>query len=114
MMNRSLFFSFLLLFVVCCCPLVAFGQSGPDSLHRHAEDSTDVFFRHLDLNEVVVTGVAGSTKLKYASAPVSLVSAQDLRATASMNVIDALSHQAGIAQLQTGSSISKPIIRGLG
>ena len=114
MMNRSPFFSFLLLFVVCCCPLMAFGQSSPDSLHRHAEDSTDVFFRHLDLNEVVVTGVAGRTKLKYASAPVSLVSAPDLRATASTNVIDALSHQAGIAQLQTGSSISKPIIRGLG
>jgi iron complex outermembrane receptor protein len=82
--------------------------------HNHAEDSTDVFFRHLKLNELTVTGVTGNTKLKYATAPVNIVSPQVLRATASTNIIDAISHQPGVSQLTTGGSISKPIIRGLG
>ena len=85
-----------------------------NSRHQHAEDSTDVFFRHLQLNELTVTGVTGDTKLKHATAPVSIVSPQVLRATASTNIIDAIAHQPGVSQLTTGGSISKPIIRGLG
>ena len=73
-----------------------------------------MFFRHLKLNELTVTGVTGNTKLKYATAPVNIVSPQVLRATASTNIIDAISHQPGVSQLTTGGSISKPIIRGLG
>ncbi len=84
-----------------------------DSTDGHL-DSTDVFFRHLNLNEIMVTGVTGDTKLKHATAPVSIVTPQILRATASTNIIDAISHQPGISQLTTGGSISKPIIRGLG
>ena len=82
--------------------------------HHQGEDSTDVFFRHLQMNEVVVTGVTGDTKLKHATAPISIVSPHDLRATSSTNVIDAIARQPGISQLTTGSGISKPIIRGLG
>ena len=82
--------------------------------HHQGEDSTDVFFRHLKMNEVVVTGVTGDTKMKNATAPISIVSAQELRSTASTNVIDAISRQPGLSQITTGSSISKPIIRGLG
>ena len=85
-----------------------------NSKHQHAEDSTDVFFRHLQLNELTVTGVTGDTKLKHATAPVSIVSPKALRATASTNIIDAIAHQPGVSQLTTGGSISKPIIRGLG
>ena len=73
-----------------------------------------MFYRHLQLNELMVTGVTGDTKLKHVTAPVSIVSPQVLRATASTNVIDAISHQPGVSQLTTGGSISKPIIRGLG
>ena len=62
----------------------------------------------------MVTGVTGNTKLKYATAPVSIVTPQELRATASTNIIDAISHEPGVSQLTTGGSISKPIIRGLG
>lgn len=82
--------------------------------NHHADDSTDVFFRHLQLNELTVTGVTGDTKLKHATAPVSVVTPQMLRSTASTNIIDAISHQPGVSQLSTGGSISKPIIRGLG
>ena len=73
-----------------------------------------MFFRHLQLNELTVTGVTGDTKLKHATAPVSIVTPQVLRATASTNIIDAIAHQPGVSQLTTGGSISKPIIRGLG
>ena len=90
---------YIVLPLLCICMAMA----AQDHIkHNHADDSTDVFFRHLQLNELTVTGVTGDTKLKHATAPVSIVSPQILRATAS------------VSQLTTGSSISKPIIRGLG
>ena len=100
----------IILPLLCLCTAVA----AQEKRHNHAEDSTDVFFRHLNMNEVTVTGVTGDTKLKHATAPVSIVSPQVLRATSSSNIIDAISRQPGISQLTTGGSISKPIIRGLG
>ena len=96
--------------LLCICTTVA----AQEVKHNHAEDSTDVFFRHLNLNEVMVTGVTGDTKLKHATAPVSIVTPKVLRATTSTNIIDAIAHQPGVSQLTTGGSISKPIIRGLG
>lgn len=101
---------YIILPLLCLCTAVA----AQDIKHNHAEDSTDVFFRHLQLNELTVTGVTGDTKLKHATAPVSIVTPQVLRATASTNIIDAIAHQPGVSQLTTGGSISKPIIRGLG
>ena len=100
---------YIILLLLCLCTTVA-----AQDKHHHAEDSTDVFFRHLQLNELTVTGVTGDTKLKHATAPVSIVSPQVLRATTSTNIIDAIAHQPGVSQLTTGGSISKPIIRGLG
>ena len=82
--------------------------------HVHPSDSTDVFFRHLKLNELVVTGVTGDTKLKNSTAPISIVSGKELRQTTSTNIIDAIAKQPGVSQITTGSGISKPIIRGLG
>ena len=97
--------------LLCICTTLA--AQNKDT-HNHAEDSTDIFFRHLNLNEVTVTGVTGDTKLKHATVPVSIIAPQLLRSKASTNIIDAISHQPGISQLTTGGSISKPIIRGLG
>ncbi|MBR4480330.1 MAG: TonB-dependent receptor [Prevotella sp.] len=82
--------------------------------HIHPSDSTDLFFKHLKLNELVVTGVTGDTKLKNSTAPISIVSGKELRQTTSTNIIDAIAKQPGISQITTGSGISKPIIRGLG
>ena len=39
--------------------------------YNHYTDSTDVFYRHLKLNEVTVTGVTGETKLKHATGQLS-------------------------------------------
>ena len=82
--------------------------------HVHPSDSTDVFYRHLKLNELVVTGVTGDTKLKHSTAPISVISGKELRLTTSTNIIDAIAKQPGVSQITTGSGISKPIIRGLG
>ena len=82
--------------------------------HQHQNDSTDVFYKHLKLNDLIVTGVTGDTKLKHATAPVSIVTPQLLHSTASTNIIDAIAKQPGVSQITTGSGISKPIIRGLG
>ena len=98
--------------MLCICSAVAAQENVRE--HHHTDDSTDVFFRHLQLNELTVTGVTGDTKLKHSTAPVSIVTPQVLRATAASNIIDAIAHQPGVSQLTTGSGISKPIIRGLG
>ena len=82
--------------------------------HIHPNDSTDVFYKHLKLNELVVTGVTGDTKLKNSTAPISIVSGKELRQITSTNIIDAIAKQPGVSQITTGSGISKPIIRGLG
>ena len=66
------------------------------------------------INEVVVTGIAGNTLLKESPAPVSIVTLRDLQTTSSTNIIDAIARKPGMAQITTGSGISKPVIRGLG
>ena len=116
--NHRMKTKYIILPLLCICMATAAQDktmvSDNRQKHHHAEDSTDVFFRHLQLNELTVTGVTGDTKLKHATTPVSIVTPQMLRATASTNIIDAIAHQPGVSQLTTGSSISKPIIRGLG
>ena len=78
------------------------------------EDTTDVFFRHLRLNEVVVTGVTGESKLGETPSPMSVLDITALRGRASSNIIDALASEPGVSQVTTGAGISKPVIRGLG
>ena len=77
-------------------------------------DSADIYFHHLDLNEVVVTSPVGQIKRKQTATPVSIVTQKTLRQTASSNIVDAIARQPGVAQVTTGNGISKPIIRGLG
>ena len=77
-------------------------------------DTTDVFYQHLELNEVTVTGLTGETRLSHSPTPVTLISGRELHAEAATNLIDAIARQPGVAQVTTGSGISKPVIRGLG
>ena len=63
---------YIILPLLCVCTTMAAQTTN----HNHAEDSTDVFFRHLQLNELTVTGVTGDTKLKHATAPINIVSPQ--------------------------------------
>lgn len=66
------------------------------------------------LNEVVVTGLAGTELRRNSPSPVSVVTERELKAGASTNIIDAIAKQPGVAQITTGCGISKPVIRGLG
>ena len=77
-------------------------------------DSTDMFFRHLELKEVMVTGALGDMKMKESPMPITILKAKELRQLPSTNLIDAIAKQPGMAQITTGGGISKPVIRGLG
>ena len=77
-------------------------------------DSTDVFFRHIELKQVVVTGPTGAVKMQDMSMPVGIVDRNSLRMTPATNIVDAVAKLPGVAQVSTGSGISKPVIRGLG
>ena len=77
-------------------------------------DSTDIFYGHLQLNAVVVTGLTGEIHLKEVSAPISVIQPVDLQARASSNIISAIAREPGVSEITTGGAISKPVIRGLG
>lgn len=77
-------------------------------------DSTDVFYKHLELNEIVVTGLAGDTRMKEIPAPVSVIRPTDLAARAGGNIINAIATEPGVSEITTGGGISKPVIRGMG
>ena len=77
-------------------------------------DSLDVFYKHLQLNEIVVTGLAGETRIKEMPAPVSLIRPADLASRSGGNLISAIATEPGISEITTGGGISKPVIRGMG
>ena len=77
-------------------------------------DSTDIFFRHLQLKEVIVTGAMGDMKMKETPMPIVVFPAKELTQFPSTNLIDAIAKQPGMSQITTGGGISKPVIRGLG
>lgn len=81
---------------------------------QSVSDTTDIFYKHLELNEIVITGVVGDTKLKESPQPIILLNQRVLCQVAAQDIIDAVAKQPGVAQLSTGSGISKPVIRGLG
>lgn len=77
-------------------------------------DSTDVFFRHIELKQVVISSPTGAVKLQDMSMPASVIDHNSLRMTPASNIIDAVAKLPGVSQVTTGSGISKPVIRGLG
>ena len=60
-------------------------------------DSTDVFFRHIELKQVVVTGPTGAVKMEDMSMPAAVVGRNDLRMAAATNIVDAVSKLPGIS-----------------
>ena len=100
---------FSVLASVClCAPMSAQHVTGSDwDTHEHADTC-------IEINEVVVTGLTGTTKMKHSPSPISVVNFSDLRRQPSTNIIDAIARQPGMSQITTGSGISKPVIRGLG
>lgn len=68
----------------------------------------------VERNAVVITGVSSATQAKRTPTPITIIRRQDLLKNVSVNIIDAISKEPGIAQMSTGPAISKPVIRGLG
>ncbi len=68
-----------------------------------------------ELDRVIVTAVAGATKIKRTPVSIYLVSKKELTQSNGTNLIDVLVKAApGISAITTGPNISKPFIRGLG
>ena len=80
----------------------------------YSQDSTDVFYKHLKLDEITVTGLTGTSRLSQTPSAISVADAQTLKSKASTNIIDAIATIPGVSQVTTGSGISKPVIRGMG
>ena len=79
-----------------------------------AQDSTDVFYKHLKLDEITVTGLTGASKLSQTPSAISVADARTLRQSSSTNIIDAIANLPGVDEVTTGNGISKPVIRGMG
>ncbi len=67
-----------------------------------------------EIGQVVVTGVSQATQLRRSPVPTSVVDRTRLNQTAGSNLVDAIAHTPGVAQITTGAAISKPVVRGLG
>ncbi len=67
----------------------------------------------IEAHEVVVTGSALSSDNRKNSTNVTAVSRTQLIEKPSSSLIDAISRTAGVSQVTTGASVSKPVIRGL-
>lgn len=86
------------------------------TIDLHTERTADFVLHESNamLNEVMVTGLTGASLADRSPSPVSVVPPRVLQEMASQNIIDAVAHQPGVAQITTGGGISKPVIRGLG
>lgn len=100
--------------------VVEVSYAGYATIVEHIELTTDTE-KNFKLSSVVVenqgviiTGVSGATSIRKTPVPVTSIRKTALLQSSSTNLIDALSHIPGVAQLSTGPSISKPFIRGLG
>lgn len=82
------------------------------SAQIHCSDSIDTEDSFLE--EVLVTGFVGKQNPRDAVHPFTIISPQKITHSVSMNLIDLVSHEPGVSQISTGTSISKPVIRGLG
>lgn len=67
-----------------------------------------------EMSEVVITGTSLSTERKLNPIPTIVINKLSSYENSSTNIIDAIAKQPGVAQITTGPSISKPVIRGLG
>lgn len=80
------------------------------AMYAHAEEQDTC----VHLNEIIVTGLTGNTRIKQIPTPVSVIGAEFIKTHQYTNIIDAIAKQPGISQITTGTGISKPVIRGLG
>ena len=96
----------LFIVVLCMAPSSLLGQTDPHA-EGHLGDT-------LSINEAVVTGLTGPTRLRESPVPFSYISGKSIRSQASTNIVSAIAKYPGVSQISTGPGISKPVVRGLG
>ena len=100
---------YLIVPLLAGCALTALAEN------PHIEgDSTDIFYQHLNLQEITVTGLTGASRLHESPMPITVIGNHELTVNPASNAIDAIATAPGVDQITTGSGISKPVIRGLG
>ena len=67
-----------------------------------------------EIGQVIVTGVSQATQMRRSPVPTAVVDRIRLNETSGSNLVDAIAHTPGVAQITTGAAISKPVVRGLG
>src|SRR5574344_923922 len=113
-MRKNIFFLLLTACMLSAVATSSYAEGEAETYNiQNSEMSDSAMNEHL-LGNVVVTGWVGSTMLRQSAVPVSVMRSDEIAMQAATNIIDALSHQPGVAQVTTGSGISKPVIRGLG
>nr|MCR5003710.1 TonB-dependent receptor [Bacteroidales bacterium] len=86
----------------------------PLSLAAAANPTCEVADTTIILDEAVVTGLTGLTKMKESPLPTIYVSENTFKSLSGTNVMDKLARFPGVSQITTGGGISKPVVRGLG
>lgn len=66
------------------------------------------------LEEIQVSGFFNNNNPKENSVPILTLNQAEVIKNGSNNIIDAIAKLPGVSQIQTGSQLSKPVIRGLG
>lgn len=66
-----------------------------------------------NLEEMIVSGSSTKMLIKETPIPIITLSNTQWRQTASTNLVDAVAKLPGMSQITTGSTLSKPVIRGL-
>lgn len=99
---------------VCLCAVSL--HVSAQNVHEHSDCLDDSInpMRDAILSEVTVQGIVGVQRLKDAASPFMVVSPKLLHNAVGVNMVDVVSRLPGLAQISTGTGISKPVIRGLG
>ena len=105
----------IIIYIGVCLWAVSLTASAQHA-HEHSDCLEDSLspMKEAILSEVTVQGIAGVQRLKDAASPFMVVSPKLLHNSIGTNIVDAVGHLPGLAQISTGSGISKPVIRGLG
>lgn len=105
-MNKTAIIAGLSIAALCYVPSSLWAQTDPHA-EGHLGDT-------LSINEAVVTGLTGPTRLHESPIPFSYISGKSLHSQAATNIVSAIARYPGVSQVSTGPGISKPIVRGLG
>ena len=106
----------IIIYISFCFWAVSLSVSA-QNVHKHSDcidDDSICPMKEAILGEIIVQGIAGTQRLKDAASPFLVVSPKLLHHSIGTNIVDAVGRLPGLSQITTGSSISKPIIRGLG